>query len=367
MQLEVLQEDLAQALDVAIHFVSTRSTLPILSNFFLIAQKTKLTIQSTNLEMSVSTSIGAKIKTEGQITLPAKTFYEIVTSLPKGQITLNINNEKLHIETTSFQSDLETFPANDFPQVPSTLNQKASFILNSSALSKALSKILFSVSLDEARPVLTGVLFNFADSLELVASDGFRLSRKTVKLPTTLKAKNIIVPRAALLELIKLSKNFDTIAFELKENDNQLILQIGETLITSRLIEGNFPDYEKIIPPTSPISVNIDKNDLTRSVKLASVFAREASSIVKFILLDDSLELASENGKKGSQTSKIDAKIDGGALEILFNYKFVEEFLSIAEGESVEIKLVDSSSAAIFIDSKDTGFLHLIMPVKVQN
>ncbi len=374
MKLQVLQEDLSKALKDAIRFINTRPTLPILGNFLLSAEKTKLKIKATNLEMSISLALGAKVEEEGSVTVPAKFFLELITNLNKGQIDIILVKEELKITANDFQASVAIMQANDFPAIPETINQKESFVLKRENLTKALSKVLFSSSLDETRPTLTGILFIFdapeatnSSVLTLVSSDGFRLSKKSLNLDQKITINQIIIPRTPLLEIIKIAAT-DDLLFEFKKSDNQLVIKTGETYLSTRLIDGNFPDFQKIIPVSSTTNVNVDKNDLERGVKLAAVFARSEGNIIKMTVNSEGpFSIQSETAKAGKENYKIEADVSGGNLDISFNYKFIEEFVSIAEGDSVEIKLTDSVSPAIFVDPKDKDFLHIIMPVSIKN
>lgn len=368
MELQVLQEDLSKVLATSIRFISTRSTLPILGNFLLIAEKTKLKVQATNLEMSISTSIGAKVTEEGRVTAPAKTLQELISNLNLGQLNISLDKEQLKIESSGFTGKLTTTPANDFPNIPENITENGSFSLSSKELISSLSKVLFSASLDETRPILGGVLFIFEEnSLTLVASDGFRLSQKKIGLTQSLESKRIVIPRSSLIELIKVAEKGENIEFQVRQNDNQLIMKVGDVCLASRLIEGEFPNFEKIIPKSPGTVVALDKRDLSRGVKLASVFAREEGNVIKLTVTEEALELSSQNAKAGTQTNKVEAKVEGGVLDISYNYKFIEDFINVVEGEDLEIHLTDSASPAIFKDPKDPSFLHLIMPVRVQS
>ncbi|HWA52295.1 MAG TPA: DNA polymerase III subunit beta [Patescibacteria group bacterium] len=376
MKVQVLQEDLNNNLQTAIRFIASRTTLPILSNFLLETDKTKLKISATNLEMSISTSIGAKVEEEGNITIPAKYFEEIISNLNKGQIDLIAQNEKMEIVSQNSEINLPVTPSNDFPKIPNEIDDKKSFTLVFDELKAALTKILFAVGADVARPVLTGVLFIFESSkLTLVASDGFRLSKTTVNLSKEISLKPVIIPKNSLLELLKIGNNAKEILIESKETENQLVIKINDVFFTTRLIDGNFPDFGKIIPVSSTTLVSVDKNDLIKSVKLASIFAKDVGNLIKMTIghpernsdgVEGSLTVTSE-GKAGNEKGSIEAEIKGPSLEVLFNYKFVEDFLNNAEGDSVEMKLTDAVSPVIFVDSKNENFLHLIMPVRVQS
>lgn len=368
MKFKVLQEDLSIALSSSIRFIATRATLPILGNFALVAKEATLQILATNLEMSIAVNIGGKVDKEGTITIPAKIFYELISNLSKGQTDFELVKEELKIESPQFKGSIPTSPSNDFPKIPDSINKDKSFALNEKDLSDTLGKILFSASLDETRPVLTGVLFIFENNtLILVSSDGFRLSKKTIKLKNKIQSKNLIIPRQSLSELLKHVSESDSAIFEVKESENQLVVNIKDTYLSSRLIDGAFPDFEKIIPTSSSTTVNIDKNDLARAIKLASIFAREGGNVIKMIVKEDKVEITSEGLNSGKQRGELDAKIEGSPVEISFNYKFIEDFLSVCKSESIEIKLIDSVSPAIFVDSNDTDFLHLIMPVRIQS
>jgi DNA polymerase-3 subunit beta len=375
MKLQILQEDLSKILNTSIRFISNKRTLPILGNFLLKAEKSKLIIEATNLEMSISCSIGAKVEKEGSVTVPAKLFQELIVNLEHGQINLSSNKEQLEIQSSSFKGSLPTMAVNDFPTIPNTIDAKKSFTLPEKDLSNSLSKVLFSSSTDETRPILTGVLFIFDapkatnSSLTLVASDGFRLSQKSVSLTKKVEDENLklIIPRSTLLELIKISAGQAELSFELRQSDNQLIIKIDDIYLSTRLINGDFPDFEKIIPKSSSTIVTVNKNDLSRGIKLASVFARDEGGIIKMTVNVGVLQISSENAIKGKQNSQIDASVEGPNVDISFNYKFIEDFLNNSSSDNIEIKLTDSVSPSIWVDSKDPDFLHLIMPVRVQS
>lgn len=366
MKVQVLQKDLQKATNLGSRFISTRSQLPILNNFLIQAEKTKLKVIATNLEMSIACAIGAKVEEDGKTTIPAKAFADLISGINPGEIILDENNEKLKITSENFTANIASTVANDYPSVP--LSMKNKIALDSKKFAKALGKTLFAVATDESRPVLTGVLvISEANKISVIASDGFRLSQTFF--PITKKVdKNfkVIIPRAPLVEISKELQTTQDLSFEVLEKDNQVLFELGDIVVASRIIEGTFPDFEKIIPTSPTIFVDISKDDLSRGVKLASVFTKGESGIVKFTVKPDFLEISSEGTNIGNQKSEIEAKVSGGELEIFFNFKFIQDFLNTVEGESVQIALTDGTSPAIFKDPKDQDFLHLIMPAKVQ-
>jgi DNA polymerase-3 subunit beta len=378
MKLQILQENLEKAVSTTSRFASSRAQLPILGNILLSTRKSKIYISSTNLEISASVQVGAKIEEEGEISVPAKVISELISNLPKETVTLSSEKEQLKVSVSGFSSMVLGMDSTDFPKIPGSIDKDKSISFLQGELSKALSQVSFATSTDETRPILTGVLFLFGKNpLSLVATDGFRLSRKNIILKEgEISFSNIVIPKGVLAELSRTVSDTGEILFDVQEKEKQVIFGIGDTVLTSRLLEGEYPDFAKIIPKNSSINVLVDKEEFGRAVKLASIFARESANIVKIKVLKDSIEVSAESGTAGSQETKVDAKIESGSLnlesgkgsfEIAFNYRFVEDFLHSVSGEEVKMEFSTVSAPGVFTDTSDSSYLHLIMPVKVQN
>lgn len=369
MKLTVLQENLTKAVTQASRFTNTRSQLPILGNILFRATKTKLTISSTNLEISVLSQIGAKIEEEGEISIPSKIISELVGNLPKDQIVLDAEKEQLKIKSSGFSSNVLGMDATDFPEVPGALTKPT--VLPKKEILESLSQTLFATSVDETRPILTGVLFILNKNVAiLVATDGFRLSQKKIILPKyTSLSQKIVVPKGILGEVGRSLDEVSDVQFEVQEKEKQIIFGLGDVVLSSRLLEGEYPDFEKIIPKNSLITVRLDKEELLRAVKLASIFAREAANIIKLKLFKDSVKVLAESGSSGSQETDVEAKVEGEVkgFEIAFNYRFLEEFLHSVAGEEVKMEFTTVDKAGVFTDTSDPNYLHLIMPVRVQS
>ena len=366
MKTTVLQENLQKAVALSSHFVSSKAQLPILSNILLQAKKTKLIISSTNLETSVSTSIGSKTEEEGDIAVNGKTINDIVTNLTNDSIEIESMHEHLKLSSGSFKSKILGTNSSDFPKLPSIVDKKT-FTLKTNEFIKSLSKVLFSVSTDETRPILTGVLFVSRDlKLSLVATDGFRLSEIKIKNEAKLPDLRIIIPRAVLNELSKVDEEENIEVYFDKEN-NQIVFGIGDTVFSSRIIEGEFPDYEKIIPTSSICTVNIDKNELEKALKLSSVFARDSGNIIKLRIKNEELIINAESSNSGNQEMGLEIRTEQEIkteINIMFNYRFIEEFLKTVEDDEIQIQISDNNKASKFLDPKNPNFLHIIMPIK---
>lgn len=369
MKLTVLQENLKNAVSLTSHFVSPKAQLPILGNILIKTDKSRLILSSTNLETSVSTSIGAKIEKEGEISINGKILNDIVSNLSSGSIELEVVKEQIKITSGKFKSNILGSNTADFPILPTKLS-KESFKIDRNEFITSLSKVLFAVSTDETRPILTGVLFVFdSNSLYLVTTDGFRLTEVKLKNKIEIPNSKVIVPKAVLSELIKLENEFDEITFSYEKDNNQIIFGIGETILSSRIIEGDFPDYQKIIPNSSVAEIHVDKTEFEKAVKLASVFARDSGNIVKLKITNSILKISAESVVSGNQETEIEIRNDPSGdevreIEIMFNYRFIEEILKVITDDEVKIIISDNNKACKFLDPKSPNFLHIIMPIK---
>lgn len=366
MNVSVFQKDLSQSVFLTTRFVSKTAQLPILENVLLKATKNKLQLIATNLEMSVLANIAAKVSEEGEIAVPARTLSEIITNLQSEQVKLISDEEILKITTDTTSVDLSGMNTSDFPDVPSKIPDSAIFIPAMDFI-ETLSQVSFAASRDETRPQLTGVLFIMEpDSLKLVASDGFRLSQKIINISTKTKVSRVIIPKNILLELQKGAKEEDEIKLFINEADNEVLFSWGDCIFSSRVIEGEFPNFERIIPKSSSVTANFDKEEFAKVIKVASVFARDTANIVKIKVDEDNLSVRAESSRSGRQEARIPAKVEGDGVEISFNFKFIEDFLAVSKSSEIEIALTNTTSPGIFKDISSPDFLHLIMPVRVQ-
>ncbi len=372
MKLQVLQENLSSALSITSRFASSRAQLPVLANVLLSAKKNKLIVASTNLEISVSLSVGAKVQKNGELTVPARVITDLVSNLKTGPMTLHAEKEQLKISSQNFTSTLTGMNSSDFPEIPHEAGRGAANFPKGDFIN-ALEHVLFAASIDETRPVLTGVLFLFDNNvLTLVATDGFRLSKKKLKLKSAKNLRisnNLIMPKNSLSELSRLSGTEDSIGFSYKEGEGQVVFSVNDAILASRIIEGDYPDFEKIIPAEAGYKIRLDKEEFLRAVKLASVFARDAANVVTLKVESQGLTVFAESSQSGRQEAKVDAKIEGTkkALKIAFNFRFLEDFLNVVKSEEVQIELSSASAPGVFTDTKDSDFLHLIMPVRIQD
>lgn len=371
MKFKVLQENLYKSINSASRFVNTRAQLPVLANILIKANKGSLTISATNLEVAISSTIGAKIEEVGEITVPGKTLLDIVSNLGSGPIDFSIEKEHVDISSTNSKSVVSGMNSSDFPSIPSGVSKKAISVPQKEFVD-GLSSVLFAVSSDETRPILTGVLCILGKtSLTLVATDGFRLSRKVIKGKFDVeKTKSVIIPKGALMEVLRLAKEGGEVLLDLSSKDNQVVFGVGDFVLATRILDGSFPDFEKIIPTRKDIVVDVDREELLRAVKLSSVFARDNANVVKLNIKKTKVSLGAESSSVGSQETSVDAKVEGletKDYEIAFNFRFMEEVLNSIDSESVTVELTNPNAPGVFKNPNDPNYLHLIMPVKIQD
>ena len=371
MKLSLLQENLNLALTNVSRFVSSKNQLPILNNILLSTDRGRLKLSATNLELSINYWVGAKIEKEGKLTVPAKEITEFVSYLPAEKIDLELKNNLLNISSPKLNSEFTTTPANDFPDFPK-INPDTSFEIDFNLFTQSIDQISFSSATDDTRPVLTGILCIFEKkSIKFIATDGFRLSLKEIKLEKPLDLKkdslSFLIPARSLIEVTKLAKNDSKIKVGLTSDEHQVIFVLDDIELVSRLIEGDFPDYKKLIPESYSTKVFINRDELLQSVKLASVFARESANVVKTNIKKNLLELSANAPQVGQDLIKLDSKTEGESLEVAFNYKFLTDFLTVCKSDEILIELNENLSPVFFHDQSDPSFTHIIMPVRLQD
>lgn len=372
MKIQVLQENLNKSLTIASRSISTKVQLPILANILLKTDQNRLQISATNLETGIVLWLGAKIIGEGEISIPAKTLSEIVSSLSAGTIDLETEGNNLKLSSDRYNAVLNGIPASEFPKFPS-VSEESLMAFPSEKLIEGINQVAFAAAADEGRPVLTGVLLKIEEKkLSLIATDGYRLSVKVIETESQIKeTKSLLLPAKTLMEVGRIIADSKTEGGQIiqvghAKEQNQTIFVFPEIKLFSRVIEGEFPDYEKIIPKTSSLKVILDKEEFNRAVKLVSVFAKDSSNIIRFKINKESMEISANSPQVGENKFSLGAKIEGEEMEIAFNFRFLQGFLGAVEGNEVSLELNGSLNPAVFRSVGDESFLHVIMPVRLQ-
>lgn len=371
MKIQILQENLNKGLLTASRLISSKTQLPILANILMKTDKNRLLISATNLENGISLWLGAKVEEEGEITIPAKTLSEVVSSLPAETINLEVKENSLLLSCGGYSARFNGMPASEFPKLP-TYSEENMILLPAEKILKAIDQVAFAAAADDSRPVLTGVLVGITEKdLSLAATDGYRLSLKKIELENPLKENvSLILPAKTLLEVAKIiteEKGQDSIVkMGYTKEQNQIVFVFSDLELFSRVIEGEFPDYEKIIPQTVNTKITIDKENLNRAVKIVSVFARESSNIVKIKAKEGILEMSANSPQMGENTNNLEVKTEGEGIETAYNFRFLQSFLNAVSGHEVTLETTGSLNPGVFKEVGNDNFLHIIMPVRLQ-
>ena len=370
MKVSLLQENFAKALSIVSRSIAPKAALPILSNVVLVTEKGRLKLSATNLESGINLWLGAKVEKEGSIAIPARVLAEFVASLPPEKIVLEAKNNSLFLSSAVFKANFSGGSVADFPKIPSFSGQP-DLVFQKQDFAKNLAQVVFAAATDEGRPVLTGVLLSPSkNGLSLVATDGYRLSVKEMKVKKGTLKENLLVPAKTLLEVARISQEKDDkdeeIKMALTTDKNQVVFALPGVDYSSRLIDGEFPDFEKIIPDSSEIKAEFDREEFFRAVKMAAIFAREQANVVKLNLDSGKMVISAESPQVGGNETEIEAKTSGGKLEIAFNCRFLLDLLGAVSAEEMAFEASEALSPGVFRLKNDPSFFHLIMPVRIQ-
>ena len=362
MKLQVTQENLNRALAAVARVANSRGTLPILANVLIKTANNRLSVSATNLDIAITHFIGAKVSQEGSITIPARLMQDYISSLPSGVIDLELNENKLNIKTDKYNSVINGIVADDFPVMPA-ISDGTKWKIQTKVFKKALQQVAFAASSDESRPVLTGIYIHTEkDKLYLASTDSYRLAEKD--LGKNSNQVSILVPASAMNDLLRVLGD-DESEIEVIHNDQQALFKTGDIELVTRLIDGQYPDYQKLIPSSFSNTATLKKVDLTNVAKVSSLFARESAGSVTIELNSDSnqLEIKSIASQLGENTATADAKIKGGD-SITLNSKFLIDALGVIEGETVTFGFNGKLEPTILYSPDNKDYKHIIMPLK---
>lgn len=362
MKLKVTQENLNKALGLVARVASSRGTLPVLSNVLLKIEGNRLGVSATNLDIAISCQLGAQVQSEGALTVPARLLQDFINGLPAGVIELEQEEQRLKITTDSYKSVINGVSAEEFPVMPA-IEGGTTWKVAGPVLKKGLQQVLMAASGDETRPVLTGVYFHTIDGmLYIAATDSYRLAEK--RLSAVKEKVQLLIPATALHDVLRIINDYEG-DITVVHDDQQVQFRAGDVELVARLIEGNYPDYRKLVPASFSVSATLPRTELTNITKVSSLFAREsAGSIV--VSVDEPSEsiwihaVASQLGENNA-TLKVEAK---GTGSITLNSRYLLDALQAMEAKNVRLGFNGKLEAAMLADPDSDDYLHIIMPLK---
>ncbi|MCL1929989.1 DNA polymerase III subunit beta [Candidatus Saccharibacteria bacterium] len=361
MKLIITQENFKKALTTVSRVINSKTGLSILNNLLLYTDSNRLIINSTNMDVAISENINAKIEKEGKIVVPAKLLTEFISNLPKVNINLELINDKLKIEAGSYKSTINTINPKDFPEIPE-IKKAEKITINTQDFKDIVNQTTNVTSGDVSRPILTGVyMYTNGDTLSFVATDGYRLAEKQITNNNNIKA---IIP-ASTLSIVSQSIPEELEDINILINEDQVSFILNNIEITSRLISGNFIDYQGLIPSKTENNFTLSKDEFLRTIKISELFARETAGVIT-IKIDEKkshITIQSIASEFGENTSELTAKVKGSA-EISLNARYLIEALNCISSEEIEFNFSGKLAPILLKGVEDISYKHIIMPTK---
>lgn len=370
MKLTCPQENLSKGLAIVNRAVSTRSTMPILSNILLATDGSRLRLSATNLELSVNCWIDAEIELEGRVAVPARLLQEFVNSLPSAPVSMELNPSNRVVKMHCLRTDgnIRGVNADEFPAIP-TVEEGTVFRQPAHLLKEMINQVAIAAATDDSRPIFTGVLTSIGQAMTMVAADGFRLGLRSTELEGGPEQDiSLIIPAKSLLELARVlpdGKGQDAmVEIALTPNKNQVMFRTASVELVSRLIEGQFPNYKQIMPKEWKTQVVVPTSQFLNAAKTASFFARDSANIVRLHMEAGELTVRAESTELGDNESKIDAVVEGEpSADIAFNAKYLTDALNVVESEQIKLEILNAGSPGVIRPVDSTDYVHVIMPM----
>lgn len=363
MKIKLNKEEFLSHLIVASKFTSLRITsLPILQGVCLKLEKNKLHFFSSNLNSFFHSFLKTGGDKDEEITVEPKKIIEFVSLLPGGKIDIQTKEKQLIITTGKTSGKFPLMSGEEFPKPPKTEEKEQQ--LKTGFLVKNLPLVLFAASTDDSRPVLSGINFQTNDELVMVATDGFRLSLIKTKKETEIPSA--IIPAEFLKELLSYLKEEKEVEFSYSEKEKIIKFKLGDREFFSRLIEGDFPPFEKVIPQDKKTTVKLEKEEFLRNTKLISVFARDFSNIIVLEIKKGGVTIRPKSDDAKENSTFQEAEVEGDEQTVAFNYKFLLDYLNNTGTKKIEIDILRPDAPVAFRTEEEKNFLHIIMPVRIQ-
>lgn len=379
MRVSVLQENLQKALSIVSRAVPSRPTLPVLSNILLTTEDARLKLSATNLELGINVWIGAKIEQEGSITVPARLLYDLVSNLSPERIDMELNTRTLTLTLRcgGTTTNIKGIDASEFPLVPEA-DANLGIAVPAQEFRRMINQVTFAAAHDETKPVLTGILTRLeGNDLMMSSTDGFRLSeRKTVLEAGGKQALTMVIPSRTLTEVGRIISDSDEeVLISIPEGRSQVMFHLRDVDVVSSLVEGAFPDYQRVIPRSFQTSTTVYTDELLRACKRSEVFAKDNAYTTRMTITPPSdgmgpgeVRVKAQSNEKGDNESMIDASVDGVGVEISFNIKYLIDLLNVIDDDQVVLRTnaaADPCLVSPYRNDEHNEFIHVIMPMRV--
>jgi DNA polymerase-3 subunit beta len=364
MKFECVVEKLKEAIQKVEKITQKNSTLPILACILLEVQKNTLTVKATNLDLGVEFTLPIKTYTEGFVAVSAGILSQFLSGIMNEKnVVVYVEEGVLHLETEKSKTTIKTFPADDFPIIP-RVEEGKEFEIEARDFVKGLKAVWYSASISSIKPELSSVyIYENSNELFFVATDSFRLAEKKVKCKKTVDIPPILIPNKNVSEIIRVLDNVSE-DVTMTVSKNQIVFTSPSFYLTSRVVEGNFPDYKQIIPKEFTTNVVVLKADLLNSLKATNVFL-DSFNQVRFLIgvKEKKIELSAKNGDVGQNTVSLHAVLEGQDVSVGFNYKYISDCFQSIDSDSVSLDFCGANRPLVIKGISDNTFLYLVMPM----
>ena len=364
MKVTCAREELTQKLGVVSRGISTRTAVQILGGVLLTASSSRLELAATDMELSLRASLDAEVEDEGAVVVPGRLLVELARLLPESEVSLEQKADEgvVRLASGSFESRLHTYTAEDFPRLPDTQGLER-YVVDQDALLGTIARVSRSASRDESRPVLTGVLVRFEPGkLVMAATDSYRLSVKETPIEGSLPELEAIVPARALGELARVAQGAERI--ELSVHENQVVFGIDGIWLTTRRIDGQFPNYKQLVPEAFEHEVSLPREELLDVVRRIAVMAQRNSPL-RLRFAEGELAVSARTQDVGEAEESLPAAFSGEPLEIGFNAEFLRDGIESVDGETIRMRLISPLRPCVLQSEGSDDFLYLIMPIRL--
>lgn len=377
MKLSCLQENLKRGLAIVGHAVAGKSTLPVLSNILLATDDGRLKLAATNLEIGITCWIGAKIEDEGAVTVPAKLLSDVIGGLPNDKVAIELDSrtQTIGLKCARYEASIKGIEADEFPVIPTISEAQPTASFPPDLLRETIEQVAFAAASDDTRPVLAGVLMRLrGKSATFAAADGFRLALRTIELPEPVaEPHEVIIPARALIELARIIGDAEgNVEITVTPSGGQVLFHTESTDLVSRLIEGRYPDIERIIPASFITRTVLETQELAKAVKLASFFASASSNIVRLTiesggdLSPGKLTISANAAEVGENKGVLDGMVHGEGGQIALNVKFLSEALAAIKTPQIALETQTPQNPGVFKPVGGEGYVHIVMPMTVR-
>jgi DNA polymerase-3 subunit beta len=375
MRVSILQDQLARGLSIVGRAVDSRPTLPVLANIQLTTEDARLKLVATNLEMSITTYIGAKVDRPGSITLPSKTFNELVSNLSPERVDLNLDEstQTVNVRCGMTNSNIKGISASEFPPIPEPADPDV--VLPAKLMRDMINQTVFASAKEDNRPILTGLYTHFeGNTMTIAAADGYRLAVRTAKIEENFaKPRTLVIPAKTMAELARIIGDEDKeVGITLPGERDLALFYYESTVISTQLLEGKFPDFGALIPKSYSTAMTVYTTDLLRACKRAEIFARDSNHSARIFVKPakgpsepGEVMIVGKSAERGDNEGSLDAAVEGEGLEVAFNIRYLIDVLNVIPDERVVLESNGSAHPGVIRPENSNDFICVVMPMSI--